>query len=200
MEILANKFKTWLPLFDGFYNTWYDPSYFFDDRANDFYEETEVDLIIDNNLFNFDDFKTDVINKHVEIVERELKDLGLVESITFERLNSPKFYNYRNDSVDVEIEMLPKNIVKLQDYVMVDFFSILYRQIEKDYKSRDGFISLYPNDLMEWEIETNGFTDFTKNEHYLGALLELILTYMIDTDHITDEVLESLYLTDYIEL
>src|SRR5690625_447885 len=104
------QFKTWLPLFDGFYNTWYDPSDFFDDRVNDFYEETEIDLIIDNNLFEFDDFKTDVINKHVEIVERELKDLGLVESITFERLDSPKFYNYRNDSVDVEIEMLPKNI------------------------------------------------------------------------------------------
>src|SRR5690625_3105016 len=106
------QFKTWLPQFDGFYNTWYDPSEFFDDRVNGFYEETEIDVIIRNNLCECDECKSAVINKHVGTVERGLKDLGLVESITCGRLESGRFYNYRNDSFGVEIEMLPKNIVK----------------------------------------------------------------------------------------
>lgn len=163
--------KTWLPVFNGFYSTCFEPN-----------EEAEIEYINEerekNDLpalgwddmdFNYDLYKHEVCINATEFIEGLLKELGIVNYIKFEKLVSPREYNFSNDSIDIEVELIPS---KLSEYINNNFENF-EKYIKDNYSCYDGFISHYSNDSKEWKNDTENFSVFS-NTHQLGALLDFI--------------------------
>ena len=164
--------KTYLPLFPGFYNTVFEP-----------YEESEIECI--NELryakdlepvafedINFDydtyfsEMSEDCCYKVAEFLE------GILDtkvSIKKEKLIRPRFYNYSNDSVNIDIDI---DLRTIQNYV-INNLNPFEGYIEDRYTSRSGFISGYDNDHENW-IRDLYSLDFDPS-HKLGSILNFIL-------------------------
>lgn len=157
------KVETFLPIFSGFYGTRYEaPDPYPEDKPE--YVRNEKECEVDYSEY------TDRMSKAVTAnVESELSDF--VHSITFQRLRSPKYYNFANDAIDVEIE---PNVSAIRQYV-ADNYEAFAEFIRERYTSRSGFISHYSNDPDTWVNEyTEGLTNFSNNGHHLGTILEFI--------------------------
>lgn len=166
--LAQTKVKTFLPIFTGFYgNPYFD---------SDWKEEAELDYINelrrDRGLkeIGYDDLEVDYQTYYKETsikiineVERHLSDY--VESITFEKLVSPKYYNYTNDSINCEI--VPKKEVIISYLLNNELQFIEY--LKDNYKSRDGFISYYDYDIVEFMKD-----EPLEDEHKLGSILNFI--------------------------
>jgi hypothetical protein len=88
-------------------------------------------------------------------------------SITFEGVDAPKYYNYRNDSINIEIEIDMKWV-----YILIgQWWENFDIYIEDNYKSRSGFSSFYPHDASQWlNYDERG------DDHKTGSMLQFILT------------------------
>lgn len=181
---MIQKIKSFLPLFSGFYETVWDVDSILDSAiieinetrtSNNLYELEMDDDIIDD--FDYEEYKNQVIN---HIASELVNNISYIKDINIEKVNSPRYYNYSNDSADVEItidtEELKEEIYKLYDDVK--------EAIKSSYTSRDGFLSSYSNNITDWEEDTNGFTDFSINEHFLGAILDIIIPAIITEDNL----------------
>lgn len=158
------KSETWLPIFSGYYNTIWSPD--------------ETHLLWDSNI-NFEDIEVDYESYYkytaidiVDAVETALSPF--VKSITFQKVTPPKYYNFGNDSIDVQVEYYPEQLKKY----CAEFRAELQVYLEDKYTSRDGFMSAFSNKVEDWEGSTKFFTDFSsesKGHHTLGAILDFIL-------------------------
>lgn len=172
--------KTWLPVFPGFYGTIFEPQeeneiYSINqERANNKLEPLKYDDI----EFDYTQYYQDVCESVVELLESALIQHGVIESIKYECLSSPKEYNFYNDSIHVEI--VPTE--KLSQYIN-DNWSLFVDYIKGRYTSRSGFISFFSNDAEEWKKETDNFTCF--GQHELGSCLE----FVCQNERIDDEYL-----------
>ena len=159
------KFETFLPVFKGTYGNYWD-----DYCPKD---EDGFDLPFDRYELNFKNFLESIGKSMISWLEQDtdLFDLAGLESIEFQSSHSPAYYNFSNDSINVLITI--KNETKLLVYILEnwDYFK---KSIKQKHTSGDGFTSYYSNDINEWKDETNGFTDFSDNEYYLGFLLDVI--------------------------
>lgn len=159
------KFETFLPVFKGTYGNYWDDYNPTDENGFDIpYERYDLDFraflkSIGKSMISW--FESDT----------ELLELAGIESIEFQSSHSPAYYNFSNDSINVSITI--KNEAKLLIYILEnwDYFK---KRIKEEHTSRDGFNSNQSNDINEWKDETNGFTDFSDNEYYLGFLLDVI--------------------------
>jgi hypothetical protein len=171
--------KTYLPLFTGFYNTIWemDDSYLIDEMGVD-----TVDI----------DYK-----KYQEDVSKELcrvlpDHCDLIDSILFESLVSPQFYNFVNDSINCEISLSLSSREGLDDYLSenADAFA---QYLKVRYTSRDGFSSSYSNNPKDW-------SDWAEDEHKLGAVLDFWFMHEdVDEYDVYQDVVENLNETDYIK-
>ncbi len=147
------------------YETILDPAYV-KERENegldDFYYIT----------FNRDDYKKEMLLQAQEYINDRiiscLKNYGL-ESIETSDIDSPKYYNYRNDELDMVVSMqagwkniMLANIEKWRDSEKINKF------ISKEWKSYDGYINFMPESLDELINETD-------QEKQLAAYLTLSL-------------------------
>ena len=164
-----NTIKTHLPIYNGNYGT------IWQDAPNEEYEVEHInELRAEKNLkpIEFDDIEFDYKNFYNELselitneVEFQLKDY--VHSIKYLKLNSPRYYNYSNDSIECEIA---PNMEAIKEYI--NKYQEEWSQYLKDnYTSYDGFCSFHSNDYKseEWELNTA-----CKDYHKLGAVLEFI--------------------------
>jgi len=169
MEITIKKtakaINTWLPLFKGFYGTIWDG-------------DSELDSFCEYNEVNSDDVDVDWLGYRQKIaisitseVESQLIELGLVESVKFETIISPNYYNFVNDSIDVEIVPIVDSIVS---YIHSNY-DAFNSYLKQRYTSRDGFISFYPNNAIEWAENTLNFSVLDKDSHVLGTILDFAL-------------------------
>lgn len=99
----------------------------------------------------------------------DLFELTGIESMTYSSYWSPRFYNFENDEIYVDITI---NTSVLSNYIY-DHQDIFRQEIYNHHTSRDGFISMQSNKIDEWADETKMFTDFEDNEYYLGFLLQI---------------------------
>ena len=171
----TTKFETFLPLFPGFYNTYLESDdaetseldYINEQRAENGLEPIEWDKC----EFYYDEYRQRVSKAYTNAVEHELKSLGLVNNIEFQELISPKEYNFSTDSIDVEIDV---NIENLQKYIAENKQKFI-EYLKEKYTSCSGFISSYSTDFDVWSEDTDTFTNFECNGHYLGSILDFIL-------------------------
>ena len=182
------KIESYLPIFPGFYNTIFECDS----------EECEIEYYNEQNGtdLNWDDFNWDYREYHermakncVNSIEHELKDFNI--KIEFQKLVSPREYNFTNDSINVEYSI--ENLNQIENYLK-DNFNEFEEYLKGRYTSRDGFTSFYSTDGYIWLY--NYLNDGNKIQHCFGSILEFILT---NEGYNQDDLYNSLPDTGYIE-
>lgn len=182
------KIETFLPVFPGFYETIFaaDEEDFL--RENDItYEQIEVD---------YKQYRIDCAKSACDTIETNLSDF--VTGVKFQTISSPRFYNFKNDSIYCEIEVRRKDIKAIKNYIYSNISE--FRQYLKDnYTPQSGFIPYYSNDFEDWCEYTQSFTDYRDKEHCLGSVLEFICKMEeIDSDTLYEGVREDgIYTENY---
>jgi len=199
------KLNTNLPAFYGYYGS------IFEDMDN----SGELDYINEQRaekglipLDNDNDFVWDYTTYYGELnkaltncVEDFLIDLGLVKSIEFVKLHSPKFYNFENDVIECKIDL---NVKVVKEYINNNL-ETFETYLEERFKSRSGFISYYEYDLDFWlnkmksfknldHIETHAILDFIcENEEfdlvdylYNGGNYDIPFLSVLNFDELTE--------------
>lgn len=184
-------FKTFLPVFPGFYNTIFESDYE-DQEVNDINNQRSEKglkpIAFDDCIFNYAEYEKNVSQECTYFIEYELKKLNVITSMKFEALISPKEYNFYNDSINIEVNLTDENIKVIKKYIFDNLD--MYKQYLKDnYTSCSGFISFFPNDLEGWQELTNDFNNFDEKSHLLGSILEFICEINnIDQDEMYDNI------------
>lgn len=182
---MIQKIETWLPVFPGFYNTIFDCdndldtelSYQNEDRSK-FLPKLEYDDLEFDNC----GYQQDVLEQCCGYIEQELNVMNILTKIDFQHVSSPKEYNFRNDSGNIEVSLSHLNTIVLKNYIY-DHKESYEKYLKKTYTSYDGFWSYYNNDFDSWIEYTKDFSDFSDNSHYLGSILQFIC----ENENITEE-------------
>ena len=166
------KTQTFLPVFNGFYNTLFENIL---DNATEFAvdnynEQNGTELSYYDFNFNFDSIMQEICKDAVLKIEEKLNEIGINCSILYENLISPREYNFINDSINIEINFKKfSQVIEIleQNY---DSFS---QYIKENYTSCSGFISSHSSYASDWMEDLR---EDTENEtHKVGAVLDFIL-------------------------
>ena len=166
------KVQTFLPVFNGFYNTLFED--ILDNAVNDaiewYNEDNNTSLNYDDFNFNFTIIKNEICKDAVSKIEEKLNEIGINCTINFETLVSPREYNFSNDSINIEINF--KKFSRVIEILEQNFDSFT-QYIKDNYTSRDGFISNYSSYASDWMEDLR---ENAENEaHKVGAALDFIL-------------------------
>lgn len=175
--------STWLPMFPGFYETWYTPEdIFIEDDVKDYVREHQLSDEIKDTIMNavyssteyseaYKDAEKNVVRETISVVKKALEKY--VTDIELEELVSPRFYNYSNDSINVKISFTKANIEAIKNAI-AENFEDWKSYLKFTYTSCDGFISHYSNraDDEEWQVENALIGGHTCGAmlHFLGLL------------------------------
>lgn len=167
--------NTWLPVFSGFYGTIWET-----DRD----EEMEIENINEQRRekklppiswdeieWDYEGYRQNVAKGFTRWIGAELKDLGMIDGVQFQKLRSPREYNFANESIDVSFTLSGANRAAIQDY-LAKHTTAFKEYIAERYTSYDGFFSFHPHNAAEW---TADLSDTLEDEHKLGAVFHFIL-------------------------
>ena len=164
------KIESYLPLFDGFYNTLFEY-----DREEDDIQSYNDEYGTD---FDYEDFDWNYAERHNRIseqicgiVEHLLSDEMLEMTINFQKLVSPREYNFTNDSINCEYVISERQYDLVIDYLKSNWTNFEV-WIKDRYTSRSGFISSHSNNAEVW---INNMKSESHLEHNFGSVLEFIL-------------------------
>jgi hypothetical protein len=167
---MKTKIETYLPIFPGFYNTLFEPEV--TDEIFDINQTRrdknlpEIDY--DDCIFNYNQYQSDVSENCCDVIEEKLNEI-IECKVTFQELISPKYYNYSNDHINVEIEI---DLNEVEKYLLenIEYFD---EYLRKNYTSCSGFISSYSNKPDVWLFKY--LRDSDKLKHCLGSALNFML-------------------------
>ena len=159
--------ETILPFFTGFYHSvWYTADTVYDCAYNDMQEiDTSLDVAdiadIICDIADHRAYEKDVSSEVASIYEANLIDSGYIESLDFQGIYSPKYYNYSTDKINVKLSLNEKNIAKLKkDFDDNKRNPELIQEIKNAFTSYSGFTSFHSNDINSEE-----WTNFLENEY-----------------------------------
>jgi len=184
---MKNTINTFLPCFRGFYGSIYEPNDEMElEHINDTRAENDLDPIkFDDLEFDYQEYYQELSKEITGKIESELKSLDLVHSVEYQKLISPKEYNFANDSINVGIA---PNCAKIRAY-WTKYRDEWETYLKDNYTSYDGFISSYDN--SNWSIES-----ILSGEHKLGSFLNFAMINEDITEYDIYEDLENvLYIT-----
>jgi hypothetical protein len=178
---MLEKIKTWLPIFGGFYGSGLeddnDMEYtLFNDPDSKSMLQVHKDFLVEEctDYIDYSDYHKEMADAICEAISEELESHNLISDYKFEALSSPKYYNFRNDSIDVEFEV---DIIDLIEKCKIDIIGFeLY--LKDHYTSYDGFSSSYSNDPSDWFGLLDDYTDgiiMNDTAHCIGAILNFLL-------------------------
>ena len=135
-----------------------------------------IDTYIEDYEYNWEDVNYEATNK--EYSQSYVKALNniLDTNIIFKALNSPKFYNFTTDTINVEISK--KDILKLFKYIKdEDLKQEVFNLIKDSSTSKNVYVAFYE------------YKDFFKKEN-LDILVECLLDIIIENlqDRIIDDI------------
>lgn len=174
----TSTFNCYLPVFYGFYGSvWDEP---------DFEGEAEHYNLPENFPFydyvNYSDYKQELSKKFVNAVQSELKEY--ITEATFNNIDSPKYYNFTNDKIDVTVT-INKKLIKKFIYNNLEAFE---QYLKDHHKSRDGFNSFYSHTFEDWKRYTANFTDYTEEGY---VCLTSILRFIAEQEQIDESCLHE---------
>lgn len=177
------KVNTFLPLFSGFYNSIYnsDIDYEIDMIIEHHNEENNTELSYSDFDFTIDyeKYSKDIAERIIDHIKEEFP--SLINSYEFEKLVQPREYNFRTDSINIELDLDKAVLLSL----IAGNRDKLTEKIKEKYTSRDGFISWHSNKYEEW------FEDIVKeedHEHKVGAIIGMLLEDEFEEWAIAEEV------------
>ena len=190
------KVQTFLPVFNGFYNTLFE--YIIDnavDGAIEYHnEQNGTELSYDDFNFNFDSIMREICKDAVIKIEEKLNEIGINSSIIYENLISPREYNFSNDSINIEINF--KKFSQVIEILEQNFDSFaLY--IKEHYTSCSGFISSHSSYASDWMEDLR--EDAENEAHKVGAVLDFILQEVDEykAEDLYFDLCENCYEIDY---
>lgn len=201
-----NKVSTWVPGFSGFYGSIWDEG--IEDLEIENINEVRKEKGLSS--ITWDDCEWDyeshykVLSKEITgIIGKYLAQNGFISDFIYEKLSSPKEYNFSNGVIYVTFLLNSTNKKIIQKYLennREQFSSYL----KDKYTSGSGFCSSYSYDIDVWLKD-----DYLTHEHKLGAVLDFILEHHLKTteneesiDNWLDDKIENKYIeaSNYLEL
>lgn len=178
----VRTFITTCPMFFGFYGT----------EAGSLLED-EIDRLLEEEGVSYDEIEFDTKGAMQEIASRyiyqvadAIKDfLGLEVEVKFIEVYSPPYYNFRNDSIVIEITI---DVLELLN-ICNEHHEELDKYIRENFSHSSGFVSFVPNVLKDWLYAIEHKTD--RWELMVSELLTILLHGI--------EGVEEDYLTDFIK-
>ena len=151
-----------------------------------FYNSIHSDIIesyIEDMEYNWEDVDyTETYNEYSKSYIKVLNNI-LDTNIIFKALNSPKFYNYTTDKINVELSK--KDILKLLKYIKEeDLKQEVFNIIKEASTSRDGYVAFY------------NYADFFKKDN-LAILVECLLDIIVE--HLQNRIIEDIC-ANYIDI
>lgn len=168
---LETTIESFLPVFPGFYNTWFES----DSKENEIIEYLkeeypEANFGWSDCEFDYDKYRENTAKLCVTKIEEKLKDLGFNISIEYQKLVSPRFYNYTSDSINVTYNCTIATRKQIIKYLKANKEKFA-KYCEENFKSCDGFNSFYQYDVNTWLTEYQ----YEKLSLTFGSILEFIL-------------------------
>ena len=192
------KYKTYLPVFPGFYGTIFEPSEYIEtDSINDYRKSNGLESLNSTEIdFDYEQYELDTAKQCCSIIESNLQEIGIVSGIVLDNIYSPKEYNFHNDSINITVKMDVKNRRAIQQFIL-EHQNEFSRYLER-YTSCSGFISSYSNLVDIWAEETGDFYRFDNPSHYLGSVLQFICEQEFITEELLyDSIDNELYCLDF---
>ena len=193
-----------IPFFPGFYETDLmnsDTSYwaikeeleYYRDELSDEHPEY-VHLTEDDLDFRYSDYEKDVAEAFLDVWEYHAPE-GIVESAEFEGIDSPRYYNFRNDRLFALVE-LKEGWEDVMRHFIASNYDWLQQRIHDDWTSYDGFMSFMDNDIDEWG-------EHLFNEHDERYISTMIAYMMYQENHeirndLVMGALEDIYAGSYV--
>ena len=184
--------KTWLPVFPGFYGTWYEPD-----------ETNEQDGInqgrADNNLpelkwdeieFDYTSYQNEVGENACSVMQNDLENF--LSKIEFENIQSPREYNFTNDSINCIIHLSLENETAITEFLN-DHKDQFSEYLKNEYTSYDGFLSHYVSDISDW------IPPDLDHSHNLGAVLQFIWYQVKHEDGYNKYQAEEVFCSEVLE-
>ena len=206
---MLESYDTFLPIFPGFYGTWFE-----DYDMEDYEIKSELESLADTYhlhpdvvyaLHNFganwqlvdvdyENYRHDLAIDCCQWVEYQLQHLfGKECKVEFQEIHSPREYNFENDAIYCAIKVDLDKVIK---YIR-EHWEEFSERIKESYTSYDGFHSWYSNDAKEWIPDSvKSDEDLEWSEHQVGAALQFcIMTELGRTEE--DEFSPSFDMYDY---
>ncbi len=217
---MVKKIKTWLPIFPGFYETIYN---YDEDAEADWvseqlniereeaidwlcdhvdyrrYEEDVAKLVTD---FIFREAIHHVPDDHQQAIDDLFPYTGTMEDFfpeyKFLKIDSPQYYNYRNDSIDVTVSV---NMDLLWTKIIYPWYERIKVFVENDFKYSPGYLPPASNNFDEWIVETKNFTE-NLDGIYMHWFIHYILIEIMNINpyDMYGFVFDSISLSDYYEI
>jgi len=160
--------KTWLPCSPGFYGTAFEADE--DMKINNIQQERKgnnlPELPYDAIEWDYKEYEEAISRDACQVIENDLKDF--VTKIRFEKLVSPREYNFVNDSIDIEVEISRDQKSKIMEFLNNNQDNFQH-YLDGQYTSCDGFISHYSHDINDWLTP-----DSLDHQHKLGSILQFV--------------------------
>jgi hypothetical protein len=171
--------KSYLPIFQGFYNT-----HFSCECDSDVCEDEGV--LYDEVKFNYKDYQERVAHKCISSVWNYLRHSGFDINIEFEEVYSPRYYNYSNDDIYCIYTVNDEDFNDLIGYCK-DNLSDFKTFLKGKYSSYSGFVSFFDTDPKTWFNEYLNEDD-SKFIKVFAGILEF---WLINEGYTVDEMIED---------
>jgi hypothetical protein len=179
------KILSFLPVFNGFYGTWFE--------CNDEENYIEDDFTFDDYIWDYKKYYNEVSENCVSIIETKLNELGFGSiKIKFDNLYSPREYNFTNDSINCTYTLNKTTLKNVYLYLKEnkEAFEVY---IKEHFTSYSGFSSFYSNDVNVWLKQ--GELDVENDAVILGTLFDFILLNDGYTDsEMADDAKDGVYI------
>lgn len=203
-----NRFSFELPFFPGFYESALengDTPYWAIRNELEYYTRDCADehpewknLTEDDFGFDYKGYEKAVMDNFITAFKNSSPEI--VESVEFDELVSPKYYNFSTDRLFCWVTF-SEDWKPVMRKFMDDNHQILEVHIKKAWSSRDGFWSFTSNDVDEWY----GKIFDEEDPSYIGIMLGYMMRFvdgkdMLDgvSDTIIMDTLEDVYEGSYV--
>ena len=166
--------------FSGFYETVHGGKV--EDTARIYYTDDQDNEIEEDNK-NYQKTYIEYCKNWVMHLSEEIKNNDFVKDINiiFKDLESPKFYNFENDRLVMNIDIV--SIQKIQDLIIKDYSEELEIELKEQFTPRDGYSPFYPNTTKEFLLHKQ---DHNTRKIYFDIFLKSVLS--IDDDDLENLV------------
>ena len=189
-----NRFSFELPFFPGFYESALytpDTEYWAIKSEVEYYtrdlreEHPEYQGITEDDLeFDYEEYRKDVMDAFIVAFKDNAP--GIVESVEFDELVSPKYYNFETDRLFCWVTFTEDWKAVMREF-MDNNYNLLKDHIKEVWSSRDGFWSFTSNDVDEWYGKIFDEEDPT----YIGIMVGYMMRF-VDGRDIANEVSDTI--------
>ena len=179
------KIESYLALFPGFYGTHFDADEATDNTIQNFFEDG-ADIKYEDVEFDYNEYRNRVSMSAIGSVENYLKHDGFSIGIEFDKVYSPRYYNFSNDLIYCTYSVSDVDFERLIEYCK-DNLSEFKMFLDDRFTSRSGFISFFSTEPNTW-FDEYLVEDSDKFERAFTSMLEF---YLQEEGYTVDDMLSD---------